>query len=76
MAPEWTRLDAETLEREIELPFAPADRLFFGVFDRPIGSGEDPVPLNLQQDTISIPRGTYRSKAKFLLRQPRRSIGL
>src|SRR5207244_3681908 len=55
LIPEWTRLDDQTVECEIELPFVPHDRIFFGLFDRAIGSDPDAIPLNLHQDTVRVP---------------------
>lgn len=69
LLPEWTRLDGRSIEREIDLPFDFKDRLYFGLFDRPVGSDPDTVPLNVQQDTLRIPKGSYRRNAKFIIRQ-------
>jgi hypothetical protein len=69
LVPEWTKLDGQTLECDIELPFIPRDRLFFGLFDRPIGSDVEVIPLNVQQDTVRVPTATYRDTAKFIVKQ-------
>jgi Fic family protein len=69
LVPEWSRLDDQVFECEIDLPFQLKDRLFFGLFDRPVTSDPHVIPLNIQQDTVRIPPGAYRDDGKFLLKQ-------
>lgn len=56
-----------TLKYEVDLPFKVSDRLFYVFSDKPLGDGENVIPINLGHDVFSLPKLKRLSKRCELL---------